>query len=127
MFWTKLGTSTGVASLLGSAGEQKAFMIFSEDGNEIIIEKTILRVLGAREFSHSLVQKRKCPGSRGTTVLPSGADIVSLPQHVRLVPHPDSCTATPHVLSRSPYRCARAPSGVSNLAIRFELRGASFG
>ena|SRR6266851_5224911 len=30
--------------------------------------------------------KRKCPGSRGTSVLPSGADIVSLPQHVRLVP-----------------------------------------
>jgi hypothetical protein len=31
-------------------------------------------------------QKRKCPGSRGTSVLPSGADIVSLPRHVRLVP-----------------------------------------
>jgi len=30
--------------------------------------------------------KRKCPGSRGTSVLPSGADIVSLPRHVRLVP-----------------------------------------
>jgi hypothetical protein len=34
-------------------------------------------------------QKRKCPGSRGTSVLPSGADIVSLPRHVRLVPRSD--------------------------------------
>src|SRR5450631_1397535 len=31
-------------------------------------------------------KKRKCPGSRGTSVLPSGADIVSLPRHVHLVP-----------------------------------------
>jgi hypothetical protein len=31
-------------------------------------------------------QKRKCPGSRGTSVLPSRADIVSLSRHVRLVP-----------------------------------------
>ena len=34
-------------------------------------------------------QKRTCPGSRGTSVLPSGADIVSLPRHVRLVPMAD--------------------------------------
>jgi len=34
-------------------------------------------------------KKRKCPGSRGTSVLPSGADIVSLPRHVRLVPRVD--------------------------------------
>ena len=34
----------------------------------------------------ALGPKRKCPGSRGTSVLPSGADIVSLPRHVRLVP-----------------------------------------
>src|ERR1700730_3909763 len=34
-------------------------------------------------------QKRKCPGSRGTSVLPSGADIVSLSRHVRLVPSRD--------------------------------------
>jgi len=34
-------------------------------------------------------QERKCPGSRGTSVLPSGADIVSLPQHVRLAPKAD--------------------------------------
>src|SRR5450755_2597672 len=31
-------------------------------------------------------QKRKCPGSRGASVLPTGADIVSPPRHVRLVP-----------------------------------------
>src|SRR5450631_2309009 len=31
-------------------------------------------------------KKRKCPGSRGTSVLPSGADIVSLPRHVHFVP-----------------------------------------
>jgi hypothetical protein len=37
-------------------------------------------------FISELGQKRKCPGSRGTSVLPSGADIVSLPRHVRLVP-----------------------------------------
>jgi hypothetical protein len=36
-----------------------------------------------------LGQKRKCPGSRGTSVLPSGADIVSLLQQVRLVPKGD--------------------------------------
>ena len=44
---------------------------------------------GGKTFSHGLGQKRKCPGSRGTSVLPSGADIVSLPQHVRLVPTTD--------------------------------------
>src|SRR5450631_4468520 len=37
-----------------------------------------------------LGQKRKCPGSRGTSVLPLAADIVSLPRHVRLVPTRDS-------------------------------------
>src|SRR5258708_12508472 len=49
------------------------------------IEKTILRILRPSAFSHSLGQKRKCPGPCGTSVLPSGADIVSLPRHVRLV------------------------------------------
>jgi hypothetical protein len=38
-------------------------------------------------------QKRKCPGSRGTSVLPSGADIVSLPRHVRLVPMNEPASA----------------------------------
>jgi hypothetical protein len=51
-----------------------------------IVEKNFLRRRRAFDFSHSLGQKRKCPGSRGTSVLPSGADIVSLPRHVRLVP-----------------------------------------
>ena len=45
----------------------------------------------------ALGQKRKCPGSRGTSVLPSGADIVSLPQHVRLVPIAEAGpTRSPH-------------------------------
>ncbi len=34
-------------------------------------------------------QKRKCPGSRGTSVLPSGADIFSPPRHDRFVPISD--------------------------------------
>jgi hypothetical protein len=33
-----------------------------------------------------LGQKQKCPGSCGSSVSPSGADIASLPRHVRLVP-----------------------------------------
>jgi hypothetical protein len=37
-------------------------------------------------FFDGIGQKRKCPGSRRTSVLPLGADIVSLPRHVRLVP-----------------------------------------
>jgi hypothetical protein len=37
-------------------------------------------------FSPSRHCAENYPGSRGTSVLPSGADIVSLPQHVRLVP-----------------------------------------
>ncbi len=48
-------------------------------------------------------QKRKCPGSRGTSVLPSGADIVSLPRHVRLVPTSDiSLSGHPKDLSYNP-------------------------
>jgi hypothetical protein len=54
-----------------------------------IVEKNFLRRRRAFDFSHSLGQKRKCPGSRGTSVLPSGADIVSLPRHVRFVPQAD--------------------------------------
>jgi hypothetical protein len=37
--------------------------------------------------------KRKCSGSRGTSDLPSGADIVSLPRHVRLVPMDETARA----------------------------------
>src|SRR5450631_3832309 len=40
----------------------------------------------ARGLMSDMCQKWKCPGSRGTSVLPSGADIVSLPRHVRFVP-----------------------------------------
>src|ERR1700704_2668747 len=38
------------------------------------IEKTILRDFRARTFSRSQGQKRKCPGSRGTSVSPPGGD-----------------------------------------------------
>jgi len=52
-------------------------------------------------------QKRKCPGSRGRSVLPTGADIVSLPRHVRLVPQ-----AEVGALIRSPHqRVKEAPVG----------------
>jgi hypothetical protein len=53
------------------------------------IEKTILRILRPSAFSDSLGQKRKWPGLRGTSVSPSGADIISLPRHVNLVPRVD--------------------------------------
>jgi len=43
-------------------------------------------------------QKRKCPGSRGTSVLPSGADIVSQPRHVRLVPIPEVAALFDHLV-----------------------------
>src|SRR6202171_6388136 len=61
-----------------------------------------------RQSVRSVVgQKRKCPGSRGTSVLPSGADIVSLPQYVRLVPRPASCTAAGNSFIRSLHRRER--------------------
>jgi hypothetical protein len=67
----------------------------------MIVEKNFLRRRRAFDFSHSLGQKRKCPGSRGTPVLPSGADIVSLPQHVSLVPQADiSSILTERTLGR---------------------------
>jgi hypothetical protein len=47
--------------------------------------------LGSRDIRKG--QKRKCPGSRGASVLPSGADIVGLPRHVRLVPIGDMTPA----------------------------------
>jgi hypothetical protein len=50
------------------------------------IEMEVVQASWTSEFSHSLGQKRKCPGSRGASVLPSGADIVSLTRYVRLVP-----------------------------------------
>jgi hypothetical protein len=50
----------------------------------------------------ALGQKRKCPGSRGTSVLPSGADIVSLLQQFRLVPNSD--IASSHSITSSAER-----------------------
>jgi hypothetical protein len=61
-----------------------------------------------------LGQKRKCPGSCGTSVLPSGADIVSLPRHLRLVPIAEAATPSGQgaefglVLKASSARSARA-------------------
>jgi hypothetical protein len=46
-------------------------------------------MLANKEHVGSGVKKRNCPGSRGASVLPSGADIVGLPGHVRLVPTTD--------------------------------------
>jgi hypothetical protein len=61
--------------------------------------------LSARAPFHTAwVQKRKCPDSRGPSVLPSGADIVSLPQHVRLVPKGDVGVFRPEDCARS--RCS---------------------
>src|SRR3984893_17075516 len=58
-------------------------------------------------------QKRKYPGSRGTSVLPSGADIVRLPRHVRLVPEAEL---------RRPARCSAGrkvrPAKICALGIR---------
>ncbi len=61
----------------------------------------------------ALGQKRKCPGSRGTSVLPSGADIVSLPRHVRLVPTRDSCAAAKNISNRSPSTIENTPAGMA--------------
>src|SRR6202171_5861430 len=52
--------------------------------------------------SAAMGQKRKCPGSRGTSVLPSGADIVSLPLHVRLVPEAEVIGAFGHGVEALP-------------------------
>jgi hypothetical protein len=54
-----------------------------------LIEKTILRVLGSREFSHGLGHFRKSPFVSARSALPPGADIVSPTDHVRLVPKGD--------------------------------------
>jgi hypothetical protein len=72
------------------------------------VQVLICERLGVK-FPGSTRQKRKCPGSRGTSVLPSGADIVSLHQHVRLVPYPDSCIAAncasfDHLVGANEYR-----------------------
>src|SRR5450759_4884608 len=49
-------------------------------------EKTILRVLGSSEFSHSLGQKRKCRPVSSMSASPPKADIGDDDCYVRLVP-----------------------------------------
>jgi len=71
----------------------------------------------------SLGQKRKCQGSRGTFVLPSGADIVSLPQHVRLVPIADiKAHRAPPIIARGhrssrTVNSAQSPSSLSTVMV----------
>jgi len=59
---------------------------------EKTIEKTILRVLGSSEFSHSLGHQRTSGRAQALSVLPPGTDIKRPPQHVRSVPEPDVLT-----------------------------------
>src|SRR5713226_3076112 len=66
-------------------------------------------------------QKRKCPSSRGTSVLPSGADIVSLPRHVRLVPLPDSCTAAKSLFDHL-IGTGRANGGLESMSMSGKCR-----
>src|SRR5450755_4681585 len=70
-------------------------------------------------------QKRKCPDSRGTSVLPSGADIVSLPRHVRLVPKgdPPPRSASPIAYQQTSRRGQITRPGARAHAL-LELRGA---
>ena len=56
---------------------------------EKTIEKTILRVLGSSEFSHSLGQKATSAGDRTTSDLPPGTDIGDGEGDVREVPSAD--------------------------------------
>ena len=67
----------------------------------------ILRASSASEFSHSLGQNRKWQGSRGTSVLPSTADIVRPARHVRKVPCADisECDAFAHFTSSKSASC----------------------
>jgi len=51
------------------------------------------RSLSRKRLESVVGQKRKWPRLNGKSVLPSRADIVRLPQHVRKVPFPDSCIA----------------------------------
>jgi hypothetical protein len=51
-----------------------------------LIETNVLRASPTSEFSHSLGQKRKWPGTGLMSVLPSTADIVRPLRHVRFVP-----------------------------------------
>ena len=86
--------------------------------SEVANEKTILGIFGSCAFLHKLGQKRKCPGPRGTSVLPSGADNASLPRHVRLVPMHNS-----GLLHRSNQHRIRSPPRRTRAALP-ALRGA---
>ena len=68
------------------------------------IEKTILRILWPIAFSHSLGQTRKSARFTGMSVLPSTADVVGPPRHVRKVPRRDSCG----VAKQQPYSITRS-------------------
>jgi len=54
--------------------------------SEKTIEKTILRILGSSEFSHSLGQKRRFGDVRVASALPLKADIHPKGRHVSKVP-----------------------------------------
>jgi hypothetical protein len=76
-------------------------------------------------------QKRKCPGSRGTSVLPSGADIVSLPRHVRLVPKTEVSGLARRVRftlsSRHRQPAPACPFGANNGHAHSEMKASSTG
>jgi hypothetical protein len=75
------------------------------------------RLCSCRELTpmSEVGQKRKCPGSRGRSVLPSGADIVSLRRQVRLVPLTDSCTAATRSFIRSPRRAQQIRPALADI------------
>src|SRR5258707_10664576 len=56
---------------------------------EIELKNIILRRVSIFEFLHSQGQTRKCPCLHGTSVVPSRADVVRPPRHVRPVPSVD--------------------------------------
>ena len=68
---------------------------------KIELKNVILVAFRTFSFSHSQGQTRKCPRLHGTSVVPSRADVVRPPQHVRLVPLPEVLR-----LIRSPRRRA---------------------
>ena len=99
-----------------------------------IVEKNFLRRRRAFDFSHSLGQKRKCPGLRGTPVLPSGTGIISLPRQCPFGPsrpgefHPEPLTDPDLILSHHPARAiARRlpPSAEISGSSRFDPVGPS--
>ena len=69
--------------------------------------------------------KRKCPGSHGTSVLLSGADTVSLTQHVRLVPTTESAARMREDGAVTPEVRASRPLAMLSSLIRVIRRGAT--